>query len=305
MATSSAIVLKEEAGKRIDQFLLERGAGGTRSAIQKLFERGLVTRNEKPAQKGDKVQPGDSIGWEELVPESLLVEAQAIPLCIVYEDAQLLVVNKPAGMVVHPAAGNWDKTLVNALLAHCGESLSGINGVIRPGIIHRIDKDTSGLLLVAKTNEAHISLSGQVKEHSVTREYRAVVYGKLKETSGEINLPIGRHKTERKKMCVTNQNAKDARTFFEVIEQLNGFCYVKCKLFTGRTHQIRVHMSHLGHPIAGDKVYGPKKDATGLKTQLLHAHTIGFIHPISGEYMEFHAEVPDYFSEFVRKKKIT
>ena len=221
---------------------------------------------------------------------------QNIPLDIVYEDGDLLVVNKPKGMVVHPAPGNPDGTLVNALLYHCKGSLSGINGVMRPGIVHRIDKDTSGLLIVAKNDISHRQLAEQIKEHSFTREYKAVVYGNLKQDSGTVNAPIGRDPKNRQRMAVVYVNSKPAVTHYEVIKRFEGFTYIKCRLETGRTHQIRVHMAFLGHPLAGDAVSGPKKVITKLQGQCLHAGLIGFIHPTTGKYLEFTSEVPEYFT---------
>lgn len=298
-------VQAQDSGQRIDKYLTGLNLEKTRSAIQKWLEQQVVLVNGKPVAKNYRLQTGDLVEVEVPPLEELQARAQDIPLDIIYEDDQLLVVNKPQGMVVHPAAGNKEGTLVNALLAHCKGGLSGINGVIRPGIVHRIDKDTSGLLMVAKTNKAHISLASQIKDHSFTRIYEAVVYGTIKETSGEINAPIGRHKTYRKKMCVTDSNSKEALTKYEVIEQLNGFCHVRCRLFTGRTHQIRVHLAHIGHPVAGDPVYGPQKDKTGLSGQLLHAKTLGFVHPTTGTYMEFSSPVPDYFERFLKGKRFS
>ena len=218
-----------------------------------------------------------------------------------YEDNDLLVVNKPKGMVVHPAAGNYTGTLVNALLYHCGDSLSGINGEIRPGIVHRIDKDTSGLLMVAKNDAAHRCLAEQIKEHSFTREYEAVVYGHLKEPRFTVDAPIGRHKTDRKKMCVTEQNGRHAVTHVEVLAEYPGYSHIRCRLETGRTHQIRVHMAYLGHPIVGDAVYAPGRPDCGVKGQCLHAKKIGFVHPRTGEYMEFDSALPDYFATVLQK----
>ena len=220
---------------------------------------------------------------------------------IVYEDDDLLVVNKPKGMVVHPAPGHSSGTLVNALLYHCGDSLSGINGVIRPGIVHRIDKDTSGLLIVAKNDTAHAHLAQQIKEHSFTRIYEAVVYGNVKEDSGTVDAPIGRHPTDRKRMCVTEKNSRNAVTHYEVLARYPGFTHLRLKLETGRTHQIRVHMAYLGHPVAGDPVYGVKKVITSLGGQCLHARVIGFVHPTTGEYLEFTSELPAYFTTFLKK----
>ena len=221
-------------------------------------------------------------------------------MSIVYEDDALLVVDKPKGMVVHPAPGNPDGTLVNALLYHCGDSLSGINGVIRPGIVHRIDKDTSGLLVVAKNDKAHIALQEQIQSHSFTREYRAVVHGNFREDSGTIDAPIGRNPKDRKKMAVTTQHSRPAVTHFEVLERYRDYNYIKCRLETGRTHQIRVHMAYRGHPVAGDLVYGPSNTPKSLQGQCLHAGLIGFIHPETGEYMEFTSELPETFTKFLR-----
>lgn len=221
-------------------------------------------------------------------------------MSIVYEDDDLLVVDKPKGMVVHPAPGNPDGTLVNALLYHCGDSLSGINGVIRPGIVHRIDKDTSGLLIVAKNDFAHVNLAEQIRVHSFTREYRAVVHGNLKQDEGTVNAPIGRSPKDRKKMAVTDRHSRNAVTHYQVLERFGDYTYIKCRLETGRTHQIRVHMAYLGHPLAGDTVYGPKNTPKSLNGQCLHAGLIGFIHPRTGEYMEFSSELPDYFQTFLR-----
>ena len=234
-------------------------------------------------------------------PVELDVLPQNIPLDIVYEDNDLLVVNKPKGMVVHPAAGNYTDTLVNALMFHCKDSLSGINGVLRPGIVHRIDKNTSGLLIVAKNDKAHNHLALQIKEHSFTREYVTVIYGNIKDDVGTVDAPIGRHTVDRKKMCVINKNSKNAVTHYEVLERFDGFTMLRCKLETGRTHQIRVHMAYIGHPVAGDDVYGPKKVIKSLEGQCLHAQKIGFIHPSTNEYLEFTSDIPDTFSAFINK----
>ena len=237
------------------------------------------------------------------IPEPVSDEAlpEDIPLDIVYEDEDLLVVNKPKGMVVHPAAGNLTGTLVNALLAHCGDSLSGINGVVRPGIVHRIDKDTSGLLIVAKNDMAHQSLAAQIKEHSFTRVYEAIVYGNFKEDEGVVNAPIGRDARDRKKMTVTEKNSRNAVTHFRVLTRYGEFTHLRLQLETGRTHQIRVHMAHLGHPVAGDPVYGPSKVIKALEGQCLHARVIGFVHPRTGEYLEFSSDLPKYFTAFIDK----
>lgn len=289
------------AGVRIDKFLSDTLDGFTRSGISKLIADGNVTVNASQISKNYKCRMNDNILV--IVPDAvpLEVQAQNIPLDIVYEDDDLLVVNKPKGMVVHPAAGNYSKTLVNALLYHCRDSLSGINGVIRPGIVHRIDKDTSGLLIVAKNDAAHLSLAEQIKEHSFHRAYQAVCYGNIKEDSGTVHQPIGRNPKDRKKMAVTDKNSKDAVTHYEVLKRYGDFTHIKCILETGRTHQIRVHMAYIGHPLAGDPVYGPKKVIESLNGQCLHAGEIGFIHPRTGEYLEFRSGLPDYFTAFLNK----
>lgn len=284
---------------RIDAFIAEN-TDISRSRAVKLIEAGSVTLNGKTVNKKAALKAGDTV--EIIVPEAVPLEAQAqeIPLDILYEDNDLLVVNKPKGMVVHPAAGNFEGTLVNALLAHCKGSLSGIGGVMRPGIIHRIDKNTSGLLMVAKNDNSHKHLAAQIKEHSFVREYEAVVYGNVKNDEGTINAPIGRHPVHRKKMAVTDKNSKEAVTHYKVINRYNGFTHIRCKLETGRTHQIRVHMSYIGHPLAGDDVYGPKKVIKELEGQCLHAKKLGFVHP-NGKEMEFESELPEYFSVFLSK----
>lgn len=295
------VLTEEEEGVRLDKILAGRLPDLTRTAVQKLLEEESVLINGKPAVKNHKGKAGDMVTVGIPEPEPLSLQAENIPLDIVYEDSDLLVVNKPQGMVVHPAPGNYQGTLVNALLAHCGDSLSGINGVIRPGIVHRIDKDTSGLLMVAKNDFAHQGLALQIKEHSFRREYEAVVVGRLKQESGEISAPIGRHPVDRKKMAVTEKNSKEAITRFRVIAEYPGYTHVRLRLETGRTHQIRVHMAYLGHPVAGDPIYGPKKPDLGLKGQCLHAKLIGFVHPRDGRYLEFESPLPDYFIKFLER----
>ena len=296
-------VQAEKSGCRADVFLSEECGTLSRSAAAKLIEEGAVSVNGKTVSKNYKVKQNDEIAVAFPKPKLLEAEPQNIPLDIVYEDSDLLVVNKPKGMVVHPAAGNYDGTLVNALLYHCGSSLSGINGVLRPGIVHRIDKDTSGLLIVAKNNAAHISLAAQISEHSFERAYECVVHGNIKENSGTVNQPIGRNPSNRKKMAVTYRNSKSAVTHFEVIERFGDFTHIRCTLETGRTHQIRVHMAYIGHPVAGDEVYGPKKVQKGLNGQCLHAKHIGFVHPRTGQHLEFESELPEYFTAFINKLK--
>lgn len=294
-------VESENIGQRIDLYLSTNCEDFSRSAISKSIEKGLVTVNNDTVNKSYKLALGDKITVTIEDPVELDIIEQDIPLEIVYEDNDLLVVNKPKGMVVHPAAGNYTDTLVNALMFHCKSSLSGINGVLRPGIVHRIDKNTSGLLIVAKNDNAHRHLAQQIKEHSFTREYVAVVYGNIKDDAGTVDAPIGRHPIDRKKMCVTDKNSKHAVTHYEVIGRFSGFTMIRCKLETGRTHQIRVHMAYIGHPVAGDDVYGPKKVIKALGGQCLHAQKIGFIHPTLGEYLEFSSEIPNVFSEFLHK----
>lgn len=291
-------------GIRIDKAVSLLVEGVTRSAVQHLIDDGNLLLNQKAVKKSsDKVRAGDSICLTLAEPRETETVPQNIPLDIRYEDDDLLVVNKPKGMVVHPAAGNPDGTLVNALLYHCGDSLSGINGVIRPGIVHRIDKDTSGLLVVAKNDFAHVSLARQIKEHTFTREYQAVVYGHLKETNGTVDAPIGRHPTKRKQMAVTQYNSRNAVTHYETVCEYEKFTHIRVNLETGRTHQIRVHMAYLGHPIAGDPVYGPKKVITELNGQCLNAGLLGFVHPRNGRYIEVSSELPQYFEDFLRRIK--
>ena len=288
-------------GERVDRAVSQLVEGLSRSAVQRLIEEGNLIKNRQPVSKNDRVKAGDSVRVTMREPRAIEAQPQEIPLDIRYEDDDLLVVNKPKGMVVHPAPGNTDNTVVNALLYHCGASLSGINGMIRPGIVHRIDKDTSGLLVVAKNDFAHASLARQIKEHTFTREYSAVVHGRLKEPSGTVDAPIGRHPTKRKQMAVTDRHSRNAVTHYETVAELDGFTQIRVRLETGRTHQIRVHMAYIGHPVAGDPVYGPKKSAPGLDGQCLHAGLIGFCHPRDGRYLEVASELPPYFTAFLRR----
>ena len=284
---------------RADKYIASAIAELTRSAAAGILEKGGVTKNGRQIAKNEQVKTGDLL--EILLPDPVDMTArpEPIPLDILYEDDQLLVVNKPKGMVVHPAPGNYTGTLVNALLAHCKGSLSGINGVIRPGIVHRIDKDTSGLLIVAKTDAAHRFLAEQIKAHSFKREYEAVVCGVLRDDTGTINAPIGRHPVKRKQMAVTEKNSKEAVTHYQVLRRFAAFTHVRLRLQTGRTHQIRVHMASIGRPVAGDTLYGGKQ-ISGLHGQCLHAKTIGFIHP-DGRYMEFDSPLPPYFVNVLDK----
>ena len=303
MNSITIIVTRENRGKSLDAFIAG-SSDYTRNSVQLLMDRGNIFVNGKICSKSYKVKENDEIVINVPPAKDMGIIAQDIPLDIYYEDDDLLVVNKPKGMVVHPANGNESGTLVNALMYHCKGSLSGINGEIRPGIVHRIDKDTSGLLVVAKNDKAHEGLAAQFKEHSVTRVYNAIVYGNLKNDEGDIDAPIGRHKTDRKKFCVTEVNSKSAFTHYKVLERLKGFTLIECRLKTGRTHQIRVHMQSIGHPLAGDPVYGPKNIISELDGQALHRGVIGFVHPIKKEYMEFSAPWCSQFQKFYDKVKI-
>lgn len=296
------VVADEDMGLRLDQFIAKSGLL-SRSGAQRLIEEGGVMHSGLIPNKKAPVQPGDIIiiTLPQPLPDTALPER--IALDIIYEDSELLVVNKPKGMVVHPAAGHSEGTLVNALLYHCGDSLSGIGGVMRPGIVHRIDKDTSGLLLVAKTDIAHRSLSSQLKSRSIARIYEAVVYGGPNPPDGRIDLPIGRHPKERKRMAVLSEGGRAAVTHYETIERLRGFSHMRLRLETGRTHQIRVHLSYLGHPLVGDAVYGPKKVITDTRGQCLHAAALGFSHPTSGRRLEFSSPLPEYFTRFMEKNR--
>ena len=288
-------------GERLDAFLARSVPDLSRSAAQKLIEEGQVQRNGKPGKKNDKLNTGAAVSYEIPEPKAVDIAPKEIPLDIVYEDDDLLVINKPKGLVVHPAAGHQDDTLVNGLLYALGDDLSGINGELRPGIVHRIDKDTSGLLAVAKNDLAHTVLASQLKDHSMARTYEAIVCGVLKEDSGTVDAPIGRHPTDRKKMCVTQRNSKRAVTHWEVIRRYRGYTHIRCKLETGRTHQIRVHMAYIGHPILGDTVYGHKKPELGQSSQCLHAGVLCFAHPRDGHPVMVFAELPQYFKDVLAK----
>ena len=296
-------VTEEWKDTRIDVFV-SKNTDFSRNSVQILIEEDKISVNDKPVTKSYKMKTGDVLAIVIEEAKDVGIEAEDIPLDIYYEDSDLLVVNKPKGMVVHPANGNENGTLVNALMFHCKDSLSGINGEIRPGIVHRIDKDTSGLLVIAKNDIAHEHLAKQFKDHTINRIYYAIVYGNVKDDCGDIEAPIGRHKTDRKKFCITQTNSKYAFTHYDVIEKLKGYTLIKCKLKTGRTHQIRVHMQSIGHPLAGDPVYGPKNCITELKGQALHAGVLGFIHPTSGEYIEFSSDWPAEFEKFYNKVKL-
>ncbi len=294
-------LIADIAGERLDAFLARCADGLSRSAAQKLLESGAVLRNGKPGKKNDKLNIGDQV--EYTIPEAKPVDIAPTPmdLEIVYEDDDLLVINKPKGLVVHPAAGHSDDTLVNGLLYALGDDLSGINGELRPGIVHRIDKDTSGLLAVAKNDYAHTMLASQLKDHTMARTYEAIVVGSFREDSGTVDAPIGRHPTDRKKMCVTQRNSKPAVTHWEVVRRYRGYTHIRCRLETGRTHQIRVHMSYIGHPILGDTVYGHKKPELGQDSQCLHAGALCFQHPRDGHPVMVFAQLPAYFQEVLEK----
>ena len=289
------------AGERLDAFLARSIEGMTSSAAQRLLDEGCVLRMGKPGKKNDKLNPGDTIEVTMPEPKSVDIVPTEMPLEIVYEDEDVLVINKPKGLVVHPAAGHQDDTLVNGLLYAMGDSLSGINGELRPGIVHRIDKDTSGLLAVAKNDLAHVVLASQLKDHTMARTYEAIVCGNLKEDSGTVNAPIGRHPSDRKKMCVTDRNSKEAVTHWEVVARYRGYTHIRCKLETGRTHQIRVHMAHIGHPILGDTVYGRKKPELGQDSQCLHAGALCFRHPRDQRPVMVFAPLPEYFQQVLEK----
>lgn len=291
----------DQNGERLDAFLSRQGDNLSRSAAQKLIEAGAVRLNGKVPKKNDRLNLGDTVEYTIPEPKEVDITPKDIPLEIVYEDEDVAVINKPKGLVVHPAAGHQDDTLVNGLLYAMGDSLSGINGELRPGIVHRIDKDTSGLLAIAKNDLAHTVLASQLKDHSMARTYEAIVCGSFREDSGTVDAPIGRHPTDRKKMCVTQRNSKPAVTHWEVVERFRGYTHIRCRLETGRTHQIRVHMAYIGHPILGDTVYGHKKPELGQSSQCLHAGALCFRHPRDGRPVLVFAPLPDYFQQVLEK----
>ena len=301
METLNFSITEENSNLRIDRYLAEQCPDLSRSYIQKLVKDGAVFVNNRQIKANYKVQPQDQVILtipDMQVPDIL---PENIPLDILYEDQWLLVVNKPKDMVVHPSAGHMEGTLVNAVMAHCGEHLSGINGVLRPGIVHRIDKDTTGALLICKDDTVHRDLAEQLKVHSIKRRYRAIVQGNLKEDQGTVDAPVGRHPTDRKKMAVNYKNGKEAVTHYQVLERFGNATYIECRLETGRTHQIRVHMASLGHPLLGDTIYGSSKNPYHLQGQALHAMILGFVHPITREYLEFQAPLPEYFIKLLDK----
>ena len=295
------IVTAEESGERVDALLARHLDGFSRSAVQRLIESGAVRLSGRDVKKNRVCAAGESflVTLPELAEIPLV--PQDIPLDVVYEDGDVIVVNKRRGMVVHPAPGHGDGTLVNALLYHCGDSLSGVGGEKRPGIVHRIDKDTSGLIIAAKNDAAHLALSAQLSDHSLRREYEAIVRGRLRADSGTVDAPIGRHPTDRKRMAVTQQASRNAVTHWEVIARYRGYTHVRCRLETGRTHQIRVHMAHIGHPLLGDYTYGAPSPDKGLEGQCLHARRLRFVHPSSGEAIELETPLPDYFLDVLKK----
>ena len=294
-------LIADTAGERLDAFLARSVENISRSGAQKLLEDGCVLLGGRPGRKNDRLSVGDEITVTLPEPKAVDIPPTQIPLDIVYEDEDVLVINKPKGLVVHPAAGHQDDTLVNGLLYAMGDSLSGINGELRPGIVHRIDKDTSGLLAVAKNDLAHTVLASQLKDHTMARTYECIVCGGMKEDSGTVDAPIGRHPTDRKKMCVTQRNSRHAVTHWEVVKRYRGYTHIRCRLETGRTHQIRVHMAHTGHPILGDKVYGHKKTELGQDSQVLHAGQLCFRHPRDGRPVMTFAPLPRYFEEVLQK----
>lgn len=289
------LLTADRAGERLDQFLARVCPELSRSAAQRLIEEGALTRRGNPVRKNERTAQGEVFTLSLPDPVRVDVLPQDIPLDVVYEDGDVIVVNKPVGLVVHPAAGHPDGTLVNALLHHCGNSLSGINGELRPGIVHRIDRDTSGLLIAAKNDFAHLALAEQLQDHSLYREYEAVAVGGFREDAGTVDAPIARHPTDRKKMAVNFQQGRKAVTHYTVLERFSGCTHIQCRLETGRTHQIRVHMAHIGHPLLGDQVYGAKKPWPGLSGQCLHARRLSFVHPRTGERVSLECPLPDWF----------
>ena len=287
--------------ERLDKFLSAMLPDQSRSYLQKIIKDGNVLVNGEPKKSSYRLEDGDEVTADLPELKSPDIEPENIPLDILYEDDSILMVNKPKGMVVHPSAGHYTGTLVNAVLWHCQGQLSGINGVSRPGIVHRIDKDTTGVLVVCKNDAAHNAVAAQLKEHSITRKYRAIVHGVIKEDEGTVDAPIGRHPTERKKMASGVKNGKRAVTHYRILERFQGYTYVECQLETGRTHQIRVHMASIHHPLLGDTVYGPAKDSHHLEGQTLHAMVLGLIHPVTGEYLEVEAPLPEYFENLLKK----
>ena len=295
------ILTPETGGERLDAFLARSVEGLTRSAAQRLLEEGAVTGGGRALKKSDKTVPGKTVEIVLPDPEPVDVKPQNIPLDVVYEDSDVIVVNKPVGMVVHPAPGHPDGTLVNALLYHCGNTLSGINGELRPGIVHRIDRDTSGLIIAAKNDKAHLALAEQLQDHSLARVYEAVAVGSFREDSGTVDAPIGRHPVDRKRMAVEPRNGRPAVTHWSVLARYPGYTHVECRLETGRTHQIRVHLASIGHPLLGDTVYGSKKPCPGLAGQCLHARRLVFRHPRTGERVELECPLPDWFQAVLQK----
>lgn len=294
-------IIQEDQQMRLDKYLAEQFPEQTRSYLQKLIKDGEVLVNGKKVKTGYQLSCGDEVSVTIPEPKELDVEPQKMDLDIVYEDEDVILINKPKGMVVHPAPGHTTDTLVNGLLYHCKDQLSGINGVARPGIVHRIDRDTTGILIVCKNDMSHNHIAEQLKEHSITRKYRALVHGNLKDDQGTVEGPIGRHPVDRKKMAINERNGKPAVTHYTVLERFGNYTFIECQLETGRTHQIRVHMSSIGHPLVGDEVYGPAKCPFKLTGQCLHAMVLGFMHPRTGEYMEFRAELPEYFETLLKK----
>lgn len=297
------ILTADRSGERIDAALARLAPELSRSAAQRLLENGLVRRNGAAAAKSDRLNAGDILEFKPPAPKEISAQPEDIPLDVVYEDSDVIVINKPKGLVVHPAAGHWDGTLVNALLHHCGDSLSGIGGELRPGIVHRIDKDTSGLLIVAKNDFAHQALSAQLKDHTLARTYECIVCGNIREDRGTIDAPIGRSPADRKKMCVTRSGGREAVTHWEVIARYTGYTHLRCRLETGRTHQIRVHLAWRSHPIVGDTVYGHKKPELGLDSQCLHARELTFVHPRTGERITVQCPLPDWFQAALDRLK--